>query len=227
MGRVALVATLTCCLLPVAAWAQSPDPTADLRAIAQHVRSPGMISYELPRPIEEFAEPEPFDAAVQHTTLTLAKLVASVPAAHGTQIVTWKKYQVIERLSKEPQHLPFTGLPESVPKSLLPLRKGEFLLSETGGTLTVDGVQLTMPPQARTPLPEASLHLMFLLFNASGDVAGSNYGPYGMFWVDKDNWIHAQVDRSGIEPRDSMIRESGGTLAGLRDVAARAAREKK
>ncbi len=223
MWRFAVVALVVGCVSPIDMRAQSPDASAEFRAIAQQARLLGMSSYDLPRPIEEYGEQEQLDAALQHTTLTLANLVASVPVAEGTTIVTWKKYRIIEQFSKEDVHLPMEGLPKSVPKSLLPLRPGEFLLAETGGTLTVDGVQITMRPPARTPLPAGNLHLMFLVFGASGEVAASNYGPCGMFWVDKDNWIHVRVSVNGNELSDSLIRESGGTLAGLRDVAARAA----
>src|SRR4029077_9764796 len=135
----------------------------------------------------EVAQPESLNDALAHTTLVLAKFLGRATTHDDDFVVTWRKYQILEKFSSPPivsqgSDEPFTTY---VPTSLLPIAQNEFVMAEIGGTDIVEGVTITMRNSENRTLPEAKPLLMFLQLASSGTIGALNYGSIGAFWADQ------------------------------------------
>jgi hypothetical protein len=204
------------------------EPSRDQGNLARHVwqaRKSGETSAVVPYPIVEYAELEPLNDAVSHTSLTLAQLVASETTHDKNDIVTWRKYRALEEWSWQPHMRPEVFPDNLVPAALLPVAEDEFLIEDIGGRVEIDGIELIEDdPWMRFPPPDQSLHLMFLIFFYSGKLAASNYGPFGIFWVGASEQIHPVTDPKSNLLYDEILKRSDGDLSRLRNVAATAVR---
>ena len=108
---------------------------------------------------------------------------------------------------------------------MLPTKPDEFVVAELGGGVDIDGVTITMEnSEVRIPAQDKP-HLMFLLFRASGALAVSNYGPYGLFSVDDSGNIHGWVDADTNSLRSELLDRTGGKLSGMRQAASESTRQ--
>ena len=220
-------ASLICCLvfavISISMLAQtSAKPEEDDRgSIAWFVRQAkqrGEISVTLPDAIYEYAEFNSLDDALRRTSATVGKVVATAVTADEYRITTWRKYRRIESLSMVPVYPRRPGDIDNLPASLLPLGKDEFLVPSAGGTVRVDGVEVTEKAEGLGDAPADHPHLMFLLFiGPGGMLAISNYGPEGL-WIDDADKIRV-AGRPSTLAYDEIVRRTGGDLAKLRALA--------
>lgn len=211
----------------VAQSGQSPaDDRGSLTWQARQAKESGRAAITISTPDALWAEPESLNDALAHTTLTLAALVATETTHTDYEIVTWRKYHILERLSSQPV-VRTDPLPESVPPSLLPIGSDEFVIPELGGTVYIDGVAITMQNPEVSIRAQDKRHLMFLLFRASGALAVPNYGPHGQFSVDDSGDIHAWVDADTNPLRSQVLNHTGGKLPALRELAAESTKQQK
>lgn len=205
--------------------AQTNDIPGRLSRESRRALSSGKTSAQLPPARIEWAEPESLTDALKRCSVVVAKLENSAVGHDADDIFTWRKYRIIEQLSVQP-YVTNDPLPSEIPRSLLPLRPGEFLIPELGGTSVVNGVNISEANPQEAYLPKGSVHLMFLIFKASGAIALPNYGPVGMFSIDNSEHIEGSIDSEQNPFRSEVLRSTGGTLQGLRDLAPASSHDK-
>ena len=190
------------------------DDRGSVSEYARRAREAGKKTIEYPYPIELHASADSLEDAIPRCTVVLAELVGSVTAYSRYEIATWRKYKIIERLSSQPRAY-VLPLPDNIPKSLLPVGRDEFLLVEAGGTVSIDGVEVTMRNPQLAERPPNRPHLLFLLFQ-SPNFAVSNFGSSGLFWLDESNRIRAEDNSTNNMIGADILRSSNGDLSSFR-----------
>jgi hypothetical protein len=189
-----------------------------IAAYVRHAHQTGKTSIRVPYPMVDWAELEDLDHALAHTTVVVARLIASETVYTKDEITTWRKYATTEKLSRQ---LEVPARPcEEIPASMLPFKPGEFLIPDIGGTVEVDGVTLTQQDSMKNDIPVRDRHLMFLMFICSGPVALENYGPDGHFSLDDSDSIHIS-ERSQSPLKDELLKRTGGNLSSLRSISSK------
>lgn len=199
----------------------SQEPSSQILRYTRKAKENGKSAIEMMPSTQTWAEPEPLELALMHTSVVVAKVIATEITHDDDNVVTWQKYRILEKLSSQPR-VSDQDLPNGIPASLLPLVPGEFVTSLLGGTTTIDGVTITERYPA-PPLPEGKRHLMFLIFKCSGFVAASNYGPVGLFSLDDSDNIEGLTQSDQDQFRSEVLTRTGGKLDSLRDLAAHSA----
>ena len=177
----------------------------------------GKTSVKMDYPISQWAQERGLDDALARTTVVVAKLIGSATISTPDEIYTWRKYSIIEKLSQQSE-VP-ADLCDKIPDSLLPLKPEEFVVSEIGGTIIMDGVKLIQQDPRKNEVPPQDRHLMFLLFTCSGSIGLLNYGPDGHFSLDDSDNIHVS-EHSKNRLKDELLSRTGGKLSELRSISA-------
>ncbi len=201
---------------------------------ATKARNEGKSAVTLGPTIFEYPESEPsLDEALVRSTVLVASLLESKTSTTEFQILTWRKYRIVERLAMQSRELPpqldqnWQAELALAPKSMLPLASDEFLTDDYGGTAKIDGVTITMTRDGTQDLPVGGRHLVFVLFDSSRQLGGPCYGPGSLFTVDESDTLHARFSSfdSDQNPMLHEIRQrANGKLAGLRALAASVAK---
>ncbi len=224
--RTSLVAVLAAGIATVALAQSGQNTTDDRGTLAWYARRAvehGKRSTTIGHPSILYAEMEPLQDALLHTTAVVGQLLSCETNHDAYHIFTWRKYRTLEKLSSQ-SYVPQDALPQDVPQDMLPLAPSEFVLGEVGGTVNVDGVTITMlGPEGSMPNNEPR-HLIFAIFRASGGLAVSNYGPRGMYWIHSDDTIHARVDSDTNLLWSDLTSLTNGHMSELRLLAAPFAR---
>ena len=197
----------------------SADDRGSLSWWARQAQQSGKATITIPAPDALTAQPESLEAAITHTSLVVAKVVATETAHTEYTIETWRKYLLVEKLSSQP--IPGHGgpLPKEVPASFLPLAPDEFVMAQLGGTVTLNGITITMLDSGAR-IAAGPNHLMFVMFFSSGFLAKPNYGMEGMFSVDEADNIHAWIDSDSNKLGSELLSRTGKRLSSLRNLAA-------
>ncbi|MBZ5551706.1 MAG: hypothetical protein LAO21_03220 [Acidobacteriia bacterium] len=210
--------------LPIAATEQlrlyaQPDKRDETR-LQRHVRlakEKGATSVEMTSPLPNYAEVDSLDQAMWSSAVLVVKLQdqTSVPSSSEDAIWTWYKLKVLRDLSDTP--LPKeTALPPNVPleipASILPLKGDEVLIRDTGGTVTVDGVEVRGKPLYEGFRKDG----VYLLFADLTGFSNSEtltrfgrpaFGPYGIFKVDAGGQIQPLSKDFNDFPLTRALRE--------------------
>jgi hypothetical protein len=149
---------------------QPPTKPHTLRAFAEKARSQGRDKIFIPAPVEYPGTDDAPETILSHATAVIAQPVDSYTyAPNDEDIVTWYKFKVIETLKEGATcrrcatHRP--------PNELLPIAEDEFLLYRYGGTLNIDGVEVTRGESGFPPFSKNKKHLLFLMKGPDGSVS--------------------------------------------------------
>ncbi len=203
--------------------AQNSAPTAyaqdTVLSRASEAAKTGKTSITIPYGVYNYAEAGSLQDALKDTSSVVAEVVASETSHTEGEIITWRKYRVVEQLSSQPVQVK-SALPSGIPASLLPIRPDEFLLPLVGGTLKLDGVEVTENNGELDISPNSKTHLLFLVFFSSpeGRIAALNYGPNSFYWIDKDEKIHPAGLNPNSSINDDLRLRAGANLNTLRAI---------
>jgi len=165
--------------------------TEKLQWFAQQAKNEGKRSITIPSRAMRYSGDSTaitLDEALKISTVVLAQLVDKKSYNQsGNNIVTWNKFRIKEVLS-EAQEINCPQCPwDSPPQEMLPLKSQEFLLSKSGGRLTVEGVDIEQVESGFPEFQEHRVYLLFLTLRPTG-VAETIGGPVGVFRLnDKGN----------------------------------------
>ncbi|MDX6443491.1 MAG: hypothetical protein QOH71_565 [Blastocatellia bacterium] len=114
----------------------------------------------------------------------------------SNHIVTWYRFSIKETLSlRAPLVCNTCPTPAIPPPDIIPVKPGEFLISKVGGTVKIDGVEVTMVDIALPKFEEHKRYLMFVSLHPSG-VALLGGGPTGVFQINDDDKLEALTKNS-------------------------------
>jgi len=154
---------------------------------AKQAKNEGRRHIKIPSPINEYSGSVTtlsLDDALKISTVVIAELIEKRSyEQNSNNIVTWNKFRIDEVVSEAREMLCPDCENSTPPSEMLPLHSKEFLLSTSGGRLTVDGVEIE---QIESGFPEFQEHAKYLLFLSLGTsgVAGTIGGPVGVFRLD-------------------------------------------
>lgn len=130
------------------------------------------------------------DTAAAIYTIVIAQpiAVATFTEEEG-QIVTSYKFRTVEVLTEpKPSKFPFTFRGE-LPAELQPFGDNEFLVSILGGTLNIEGVNVTTKYDDYEPFSLSKKYLLFLEFDTSKRVGGMDMGPLSALTINDDGTL--------------------------------------
>lgn len=194
---------------------QGKEPKKNTLAwFAQQAKKERKNNAVIPAPIVEYiGTADGPDAVFSTYSLVVAKPLDEVTSAlNDEEIVTWYKFKVIETVSQRP---PCSGCPAvEPPESMPPLNEDEFLIAKYGGTLSVDGVNLTTEEAGFPPFSKDKSYLLFILKNPSGG-ATLWAGPDGAFVLNPDETVEP-LNKNPHPVKDEIRARHGNSLPRLR-----------
>jgi hypothetical protein len=155
-----------------------------VEAASQRARHEGKTRTVIPSPRVDYAGANvSFDEALQNYSVVIAEPLGSVTYLRDeNHIVTWWRFSIKEVLSAKP---PFDcdtcPKPSQRPTDFAAPKDDELLIAKLGGTITMNGVEVTMSPD----IPDFNLNQSYLMFvnRTSSGVAILAGGPTGIFEV--------------------------------------------
>jgi len=133
------------------------------------------------------------DEALQNYSVVIAEPIESKSylAESGDEISTAYKFRILETLSQRNAVL-CNSCPSlvDVSEKLQPALYNEFILGLSGGTVTVDGVEVTMVSDRTLKIEDGQRYLMFISFTPGG-MARLIGGPSGLFRITSDESLEA------------------------------------
>ena len=124
------------------------------------------------------------------------------------EIGTAYKFRVVEILSQR-NAVFCNGCPQvnDVSGRLPPALYNEFILDLSGGTVTLDGVEVTMPSSGMPKFEDGQRYLMFISFTPGG-MATVVGGPSGLFRITSDQSLEPVGNGKGRMPVEIAARFS-------------------
>jgi hypothetical protein len=196
-----------------------PVERGTLRWHAQQARERGKTKVTVTAPVGLYASVHTLDEALSiYTAVVVEPIASQVVAADATHIATWHKLKILERLNTHP--LP-EGDAEEVPAELQPVGSDEVVVRAPGGTLTIDGVEVTSEDKEFPALVTGKKYVVFLRPDASGKYALLQLGAPGVYTM-ADSKLEPLTERPNLLGEDIHL-VTGGSLEFLRAVGARRA----
>ncbi|MGH9962010.1 MAG: hypothetical protein ACREBC_33590 [Pyrinomonadaceae bacterium] len=158
-----------------------------LKSISKRAKQQGRQQVIIPAPDFDYLDnSSDLDQVLFSYSLVLAEPIEERTYAVGDDgILTWYKFRILESLSRRPA-APCDGCPQtSAPHDLLPPNNDEFLVGKAGGSIFVDGVQLTMVDSHFPAFQKSRKYLLFVSLSPTG-LARVAAGPSGVFSVNDD-----------------------------------------
>jgi hypothetical protein len=164
--------------------------------IARRSKAEGKKSIKLQGPIVNYGGRNmDFGTALKTYSLVIAEPIENRSYVVNTDdIHTWYKFRLVETISARPSGSCITCAPvPEIPAEAQPLRTDEFVVIASGGTVNIDGVDVTLENNALPPFISGQKYLLFVSFMPSRvtKVAG---GPAAAFRI-KDRDDLEAVDR--------------------------------
>jgi len=165
-----------------------------IASLAQRTKKQGKTRVEAPGLIIDYAGGNiGLDEALQNYSVVIGEPIESKSyiTDSADEIGTAYKFRVLEILSQR-NAVFCSGCPQvnDVSGKLPPALHNEFLLELSGGTVTVDGVEVTMPSSGMPKFEAGQRYLMFISFTPGG-MATLIGGPSGLFRITSDESLEA------------------------------------
>lgn len=156
-----------------------------IASLAQRTKNQGKTQVSVPGPIVDYpGMNQGLDAALQNYSAVVAEPVESKSYIEDSNnIRTAYKFRILEIVSQ--RDAVFCNTCPSlndVSAKLQPALQNEFILELSGGTLTVDGVEVTMINTGIPKFENGKSYLMFISFTPGG-MARLAAGPSGVFRI--------------------------------------------
>jgi hypothetical protein len=155
------------------------------------------------------------EAMSAFSTLIVEPIKQEVVATEDGDILTWYKFETIESLSEHNPY-PCAECP-TPPVDFYPIKDNEFAMATYGGTVTIDGVNLTMVDPTFPQLKLRKRYLLFISRGASG-IATIGVGPNGVFEVGPNGSL-TPINRNPHSIKDDITRRFGKSLSKVREHA--------
>jgi hypothetical protein len=180
-----------------------------ITSLAQRTKNQGNTQVTVPGKIIEYPGMNmSLDEALQSYSAVIAEPIESKSyiSDSSDEIRTAYKFRIIETLSQK-NAVNCSSCPQvtDVSAKLQPALYNEFLLELSGGTVVVDGVEVTMASSGIPKFEDDKKYLMFISLTPGG-MARLAGGPSGLFRVMSDDSLEALgKDNTGCRrrlPRD-------------------------
>jgi hypothetical protein len=125
------------------------------------------------------------------------------------RIKTWYKFKVLQTYSQKP--LPtcsHCGKYKSsrIPQDMLPLNSDEILIETYGGSVEIDGIEITMVDNEIPVFSESQQYLLFIQTDESGQVGMLRMGAVGIYRVDHSGTLESVAKGKDLHPITQEIQ---------------------
>jgi hypothetical protein len=175
-----------------------------IASIARRAKSQGKTSVSAPGKIIDYpGENMNLDEALQNYSVIIAEPIESKSyiTDSSDEISTVYKFRIVETLSQRNAVFCNACSVNDVSDKLQPALYNEFLFQLSGGTITVDGVEVTMTSSGIPKFEKGERYLMFISFTPGG-MARPAAGISGLFRISSDESLEAMSkgkDRLPVE----------------------------
>lgn len=157
------------------------------------------------------------EAMSAFSTVIVEPVKQEVVANEDGDILTWYKFEIVESLSEHNAYQ--CAECPTPPVDFYPIKDNEFAMAKYGGTVTIDGVNLTMVDPTFPQLKLRKRYLLFISRGATG-IATIGVGPNGVFEVGPNGSL-TPINRNPHSIKDDIDRRFGKSLDKVRDHARR------
>jgi hypothetical protein len=131
----------------------------------------------------------------------------------SNNILTVYKFKILDFVSQKPADACETCAPlPDVSHKLSAAKFNEFVLQVSGGTVTVDGIKVTMKNAGNLDFSSAKKYLVLVSFTPAG-MARLAVGPSGVFEVNDDDSLRSLTDSKHLVPAQIRSRFSNNLSA--------------
>lgn len=188
-----------------------------LKEIARRSKELGKARITLPGPHANLPGVNmSLDEALRDHSVVVAEVVARKSYVFDSYgIRTWYRFRITDALSQRiAKYCPTCPEVGEAPQDLLPINSDEFLLATGGGTVNIDGVEVTVDSQSLPTFESGKRYLLFVSLTPSG-VARLGAGPAGIFRVADNEKLEA-VDKRNYPIKAEVSRRFAGKLSEFR-----------
>jgi hypothetical protein len=155
------------------------------------------------------------DQALEIYDLVIGEFVSSKSFAidDGGNIVTWYKFKVHETLSEAKRRV---SKIDSPPAELLPLADDEILIWKTGGTVSLEGMEIEMKDLEFPPFENSKKYLLVLALDPVKRAGTVEVGPSGALLVKSDDTLELATKNRPYFKREIENRY-GASVSKLRE----------
>lgn len=181
-----------------------------IRWKAQAAKLKGEQQIVLPGPIADYATSvNSIDEVLSHFGVIVAQPVDKKSYVYDAdEIRTWYKFKILENLSeKQLPRCASCALPAGrLPQEMLPLNTQEILIETYGGTVDIDGINVTMFDRQIPEFLVSNKYLLFLSTDPSGNVGLLRMGPIGIFTIRPNDIVESVSKKPHPFTRDVRVR---------------------
>jgi hypothetical protein len=188
---------------------------------ARLARVEGKRRVILPGPLVDYGTAvNSIDEAINNLGLIVAQpidkktLISSTNELYrDNKIITWYKFKILQTYSQK--SLPtcnHCGNYEStrIPQDMLPLNSDEILIETYGGSVEIDGVEISMVDNEIPAFSESQQYLLFLQTDESGKVGMLRMGAVGIYKVDPSGTLESVAKGKDFHPITQEIQSVHG-----------------
>ncbi len=191
------------------------DPTT-IKARAKKERAKGARKAHFPAPVIEYATGIDLDTALSQASVFLVEPVDKTSlVVDPNTIGTFYRLKVIETISSAEPSSCCQPSDSEFPGELPPLNENEMYLAGIGGTVMLDGMEVTVDEALGELIPRHRF-LVFLTPTPSRKYSLSKLGPYGIFRVKATGDLEAIV-KTPYKLKKEMVETCGCSLEKLKE----------
>ncbi|HEX8069422.1 MAG TPA: hypothetical protein VF546_05695 [Pyrinomonadaceae bacterium] len=172
-----------------------------LKQWVQEAKSKGQTRLELHGRVFNRAQFTNLNDALTTFSLILVEPVNKKSVIEEDEVInTWYKFRIIDTLSQAKVTYNFSFM--LPPPELLPLQPAEILVPVGGGTMTVDGIEVSSGEPGEPGLvafDEKQQYLLFLCVDPAAKIGTADLGSAGVFLMRADDTLGAfNVDKHRV-----------------------------
>jgi hypothetical protein len=192
------------------------DPTT-LAARVKAEKAKGHDKVQFAAPLMEYPDRIDLDTALAQATVVIAEVInkySRIVDSHT--IATFYRLRLIETLSKPNPTACCDPKDEDFPTDLPPLKDDEIHVVGIGGTVMLDGVEVTMKEDFENLVPGPRF-LLFLSITTSGKYGSLQIGPRGVFKITPGSDLEVIVDKPS-KLREQIKQRHGNSMIRFKDA---------
>ncbi len=166
-----------------------------------------MTLYPVARSADELAELLP------RYTVVIARPLEERSYITGENVIgSWHKFKIVETLAQAPPLPAYAS--RTIPQELLPIAEDEFVVHREGGTVTVNGVEVTQNDSSIPPFQASPRYMLLLSLDPTTRIGELPLGPHGILPINPDNSLDAR--REGHPLQQVVRNRHSGSIERLR-----------
>lgn len=191
--------------------------TIRLRERAELARARGQQRIVIPGVASLYpttADVDELDQLLPRLTVVIAEPISAFNYIDDSGLIrSWHKFRVIQTISQAPP-LP-TYVTRVLPTELSPVAENEILIHREGGTVVVDGVEITSNEEGAPPFRSSQRYLLVLSLDPITRIGEIRFGAQSILPINANNTLDAGRDEHILQ-RALRMRHNG-SMNQLRD----------